>query len=119
MGSLGQKLGNPPAMGSATRTDPMEDWIAQARFIDAQTRISWYLIEFDGQDRFFGLMVGKHAVAGEFALSELESIQGKDDPQAVRLDTEFQPMSLLELARSNEAVAQLLPPSRELLDLKT
>lgn len=97
----------------------MEKWIAQARVVDSATRISWYLMEFDGQDRFLGLMVGKHSVAGEFSLAELEGLGVKSgEAEGVYLDTSFQPTPLIELARKNSTIAELLPPPSEgLVDL--
>ena len=108
-----------PGLASMTQANPIQKWIAQARFVDPETRISWYLIEFDGQDRFFGLMVGKHAVAGEFSLTELESLgEESDEAGLVYLDRSFQPAALIDLARQNSSIAELLPPPSEgLVDL--
>lgn len=104
-----------PNLGSTAKQRPVQEWIAQVRLIDAQTRISWYLIEFDGQDRFFGLMAGKHSVAGEFSLAELESL-GDEKEGGVYLDRSFQPAPLIDLARQNKAIAELLP-TEGLIDL--
>ncbi|MEE8584395.1 MAG: hypothetical protein V3T83_06030 [Acidobacteriota bacterium] len=108
-----------PGLGSARQANPMHKWIALARCVDPETRISWYLIEFDGQDRFFGLMVGKHSVAGEFSLAELQALGAEgDEAGGVYLDNSFQPTALIELARQNSSIAELLPPPSEgLVDL--
>lgn len=107
-----------PPIG-ASRETPLERVMVQARFKDASTEFSWYVIEFDGSDRFFGIVAGRHAVLGEFTLSELESIREPDDTPGVIFDESFQPSSVLSLAKRIQSVAQLLPPpSPDLVSLE-
>lgn len=47
-----------------------------AKFFTPWSNWTWYAYEFDGQDEFFGLVVGFEKEFGYFSLSELEAIKG-------------------------------------------
>ncbi len=44
------------------------------KFFDPYGSWTWYAWEFDGEDLFFGLVVGMETELGYFRLSELESL---------------------------------------------
>jgi hypothetical protein len=86
-----------PALYCA-ENDP--DPIVQAKFFYPDASWTWYAIEFDGEDTFFGLVDGFDRELGYFSLSELES----NTPGVFRLPVErdlyFQPCRLAELKRA-------------------
>ena len=47
-----------------------------AKFFQPWGSWTWYAVEFDGEDQFFGLVDGFELEWGYFSLSELESIRG-------------------------------------------
>jgi hypothetical protein len=50
--------------------------VASIKFFTPDSNWTWYPTEFDGEDRFFGLVSGFEVELGYFTLSELESIHG-------------------------------------------
>lgn len=46
------------------------------KFFTPTSNWTWYATEFDGEDMFFGLVIGFEKELGYFSLSELESVQG-------------------------------------------
>ncbi len=50
--------------------------IAQVKFFTPDSNWTWWATEFDGEDRFFGLVEGFEKELGYFSLSELESVHG-------------------------------------------
>ncbi len=69
---------------------------ALVKFFTPDSNWSWYGSEFDGDDIFFGLVIGFMAEFGYFSLSELESARGPLGLPIER-DLHFEPKSLLEL----------------------
>ena len=57
---------------------------------------TWYASEFDGEDIFFGLVIGFVAEFGYFSLSELKSVRGPLGLPVER-DLHFKPQSLRAL----------------------
>ncbi len=56
-------------------TDGMEDSAPViVKFFDPTGSWTWYATEFDGVDRFFGLVVGAETELGYFSLEELEGV---------------------------------------------
>ena len=53
-----------------------EETKVPVKFFTPWSNWTWYATEFDGQDTFFGLVVGHEAELGYFSLAELESIKG-------------------------------------------
>jgi len=61
----------------ATEDIKPEDVQVIAKFFDPMGSWTWYAVEFDGEDRFFGLVRGHESELGYFTLSELQSFKGK------------------------------------------
>lgn len=82
-----------PALYSAEH-DP--DPVVQVKFFTPWTSWTWYAIEFDGEDLFFGLVDGLETELGYFTLSELESIRG---PAGLRIERDryFRPVPLSDV----------------------
>ena len=66
--------------------------IAQVKFFTPSSDWTWYATEYDGTDRFFGLVIGFEIELGYFSLSELEGVGG-----LVERDLYFKPKSLEEI----------------------
>ena len=69
---------------------------AQVKFFTPDSNWSWYASEFDGEDTFFGLVIGFVPELGYFSLSELEGVRGPMG-LAIERDLHFEPKSLQEL----------------------
>lgn len=82
----------PPLYATESEKDPE----AQVKFFTPDSNWTWYAIEFDGDDLFFGLAVGFEAELGYFRLSELESARGPLGLPVER-DLYFTPMPLSKL----------------------
>jgi hypothetical protein len=50
--------------------------IAHVKFFTPDSSWTWYVMEFDGDDTFFGLVQGFEKELGYFSLSELQSVRG-------------------------------------------
>jgi hypothetical protein len=46
------------------------------KFFTPDSSWTWYALEFDGEDIFFGLVIGFEAELGYFSLSELQGARG-------------------------------------------
>ncbi len=57
-------------------TEGDEDPLVYARFFTPDANWTWYVLEFDGEDTFFGYVIGHYPELGYFSLGELESIRG-------------------------------------------
>ena len=62
-----------PALYSQENT---EDPMVICKFFAVWTKWTWYAIEFDGKDLFFGYVAGDYPELGYFSLSELQSLKG-------------------------------------------
>jgi hypothetical protein len=82
----------PPLYSRENTKDP----IVLVKFFTPWTSWTWYAIEFDGEDIFFGLVDGFEKELGYFSLSELESITGPAGLQIER-DLYFSPTPLSQL----------------------
>ena len=69
---------------------------ALVKFFTPDSNWSFYASEFNGDDIFFGLVIGFEAEFGYFSLSELESVRGPLGLPIER-DLHFDPKSLKEL----------------------
>jgi len=71
----------------------VSDPIAQIKFFCPWSSWTWYAVEFDGKDLFFGKVKGFETELGYFSLSELENLRG---PGGLRIerDIHFQPQPL-------------------------
>lgn len=60
----------------STEEVPAEEKVVIAKFFQPWGGWTWYAVEFDGEDEFFGLVDGFELEWGYFSLSELESLRG-------------------------------------------
>lgn len=75
-----------------------KDPMIWCKFFTPDSSWTWYGMEFDGQDIFFGLVDGFEKELGYFSLSELKTVRGKLGLPVER-DLYFQPCRLSELKR--------------------
>jgi hypothetical protein len=68
----------------------------QAKYFLPGTNWSWYALEFDGDDLFFGYVVGDFPELGYFRLSELACVKGAFGLPVER-DLYFHPVPLHEI----------------------
>lgn len=80
----------------ATEKLPEDKTIVRCKFFTPDSDWTWYAIEFDGDDLFYGLVIGWEAELGYFSLSELESVRGPLGLPIER-DLYFDPMPLAEV----------------------
>ena len=78
------------------------DALARVKFFTPDSSWSWFASEFDGEDLFFGLVVGHENELGNFSLSELQSVRG---PLGLPIERDFyfEPTTLGELIKKHEA----------------
>jgi hypothetical protein len=55
---------------------PAADKIALVKFFTPDSKWTWYVCEFDGEDTFFGFVIGFEAEWGYISLAELQSVRG-------------------------------------------
>lgn len=70
--------------------------VAVVKFFTPDAGWTWLASEFDGEDVFFGLVIGHEAELGYFRLSELQAIRGPFGLPVER-DRHFRPQSLAAL----------------------
>ncbi len=70
--------------------------VAPVKFFTPDSRWSWYLTEFDGDDLLFGLVSGFEVELGYVSLSELESVRGPLGLPVER-DLYYHPRTLREI----------------------
>jgi len=71
--------------------------VVHVKFFTPDSSWTWYATEFDGEDRFFGLVDGQEKELGYFSLKELESVRGPLGLPIER-DLHWQPKTLAEIA---------------------
>lgn len=110
-----------PGIGSNPET-PLRETLVHIRFYDSSNRWNWYVLEYDGEVTFFGLVVSAAAVvAGRFTLTELENLNLDDGPskeQSIKRDIEFLPKTVGELAETEPGVKEILPDQSSLINLE-
>jgi len=84
----------PPLYSQENVTDP----VAQVKFFNPAGAGTWYATEFDGVDRFFGLVILHERELGYFSLSELQSYRGSFG-LGIERDKFFEPQPLSKLRR--------------------
>lgn len=72
--------------------------IAIVRFIDTLGSWSWYAVEFDGENTFFGLVLGFERELGYFSLSEFEEVNLAAGFSRIQRDKDFKPTPLSQIA---------------------
>ena len=83
-------------------TEHCADPVAHTKFFTPDSSWTWYALEFDGEDTFFGYVVGMDSELGYFSLSELESARG---PLGLRVerDLHFKPQPLSRIRAMHES----------------
>lgn len=78
-----------------------EDPMVIVKFFTVWSKWTWYAIEFDGKDTFFGYVAGDFPELGYFSLSELQSLKG---PMGLRIERDmyFRPCRLSEIKKLHE-----------------
>lgn len=78
----------------------VKDPIVWVKFFTPWTKWTWYALEFDGKDLFFGWVCGHENELGYFSLSELKSIRG---PWGMKIERDmyFEPRPLSEVKRDH------------------
>lgn len=79
-------------------TEDEEDPLVICKFFTPDSSWSWFAIEFDGEDTFYGFVDGHFQELGYFSLAELEGIRGPYGLPVER-DTGFEPMRLSEVKK--------------------
>ncbi len=79
--------------------EKVKDPLALCKFYMPLNRWVWYPFEFDGEDEFFGYVVGDNPEVGNFTLSKLERIS---EAYGLEMDTSFKPTRLSELKKVHE-----------------
>ena len=74
---------------------------AQVKFFTPESSWTWYASEFDGDDIFFGLVIGFECEIGYFSLSELQDVRGPWGLPIER-DLYFEPQTLGILKETHE-----------------
>jgi len=77
-------------------TENQKNPMAVVKFFYPDANFTWYAIEFDGKDLFYGLVHGFEKELGYFTLSELMTNRGKLGCEIER-DLYFNPKPLKEL----------------------
>jgi len=74
-----------------------EDPMVICKFFAIWTKWTWYGIEFDGEDLFFGYVAGDFPELGYFRLSELQELKG---PLGLKIERDMyfkaQPLSKIK-----------------------
>lgn len=78
----------------ATENEPRP--VVWVKLFTPDSSWTWYITEFDGEDRFFGLVVGHEIELGYFSLAEITSLRG---PLGLRIERDlyFEPKPLEEV----------------------
>ena len=71
--------------------------IAYCKFFTPSSNFTWIVTEYDGEDLFFGLVIGQETELGYFSLSELETTVGPMGLPIER-DIHFRPIELRKIA---------------------
>lgn len=78
-----------------------EDPMVICKFFAVWSSWTWYAIEFDGQDTFFGYVAGDFPELGYFSLSELQSLKGPMG-LGIERDMYFRTCRLSEIKKLHE-----------------
>ena len=73
-----------------------DEAVAYIKFFTPWSNWTWYATEFDGEDIFFGLVVGLETELGYFSLKELSEVTGPGGLK-IKRDLYFNPKPLSEL----------------------
>ena len=78
--------------------EAVDDPLVICKFFTPDTNWTWYALEFDGEDLFFGYVVGFAQELGYFRLSELTQARGPMGLPIER-DLHFSPLRLSEVKK--------------------
>jgi len=100
----------PPIGATGEQRDP----IVQVKFFTPWSNWTWYGIEFDGTDIFFGWVVGLEKEFGSFSLSELQSVRG---PAGLKIERDiyFEPKPISQVMKEHGEEFQAATNDLELL----
>ena len=76
----------------------VKDPLVVCKFFTPWTHWTWYAVEYDGQDTFFGFVDGDFPELGYFSLSELQSLKGPFG-LTIERDMYFEPKRLSEVKK--------------------
>lgn len=76
---------------------PEKEAIAVVKFFSPYSQWTWYAIEFDGVDTFWGLVDGFEMEYGYFSYSELEAVSVFGGVPAVERDCYWSPRPVKEI----------------------
>jgi len=86
----------PPLYSKENEKDPK----VLCKFFLPFTKWTWYAIEFDGKDTFFGYVVGDFPELGYFSLKELKEIEGPYGIGVEKLDDKFVPTPINKISKA-------------------
>jgi hypothetical protein len=78
---------------------PEKESIAVVKFFSPYSQWTWYAVEFDGEDTFFGLVDGFEMEYGYFSYSELEAVTIFGGVPAVERDCGWTPQPVKEIEK--------------------
>jgi hypothetical protein len=87
-----------PALGATENEPDPTVWI---KLFTPDSSWTWYIVEFDGEDRCFGLVAGQAVELGYFLLSDIACARGGLGLPVER-DLFFQPRPLSEVRARHE-----------------
>jgi hypothetical protein len=79
-----------------TENVPMPEKVAYAKLFDPGSTWVWYVMEYDGIDTCFGLVVGHETEFGYFSLNELSRLRFREIP-VIERDMHFRPTQAQDL----------------------
>jgi len=85
-----------PKLGSTEKQHNPTVWV---KFFCPWSNWTWYATEYDGEDTFFGLVVGFETELGYFSLAEIQEVTG---PLGLKIERDiyFKPKPLSEITKS-------------------
>ena len=78
----------------------VEDPMVMCKFFTPDANWTWYVLEFNGEDLFFGLVYGFETELGYFSLAELEAARGPLG-LSIERDIHFTPKKLSEVRKEH------------------
>ena len=78
----------------------IEDPVVHCKFFTPWSNWTWYVLEFDGEDRFFGWVSGHEQELGYFSLKELMDVTG---PMGLKIERDmyFEPSPLSKVKQGH------------------
>ncbi len=76
---------------------PEKESVAMVKFFSPYSQWTWYAVEFDGEDTFWGLVDGFEMEYGYFSYSELEAVTVFGGVPAVERDCHWSPQPVKEI----------------------